>query len=65
MELPEAPNHRKLGTSHQAASLNLILPLPEIEMKSYGVQAIDVVLGKQEPQQTQFYVYPKSAEIVP
>lgn len=63
-ELPPTPAPPNLSTSHQAASLNLICPLPYIVIKSYGTQVIDLALDGQEPQQTQFYVYPEGAEDV-
>jgi len=61
--IPTGVAHPTPGTTHQAGSLCLIFLLPEVEMRSYGAQAIDLVLGEQDVQMP-FYVYPKSAEIV-
>jgi hypothetical protein len=43
---------------HPAATLCLVRPLGEIELRSYGEHAIDLALDDQPASRTTFYVYP-------
>jgi hypothetical protein len=61
IELPSSEPPPTLGTTHAAASLCLIYDLIGVEVKSFGVQAIDVSFDGQPVQQLPFYVYPESA----